>query len=275
LWECDPNRMIIEHKALEVYARLVPQCVPAPVFYDADNYIMCRQAAPEECPMWKTQLLEGVLDFRIAQKSIETIVTVHNKTAADEEIRTTFGATDIFYSLRINPYIEFTVAKYPEFKKTADMVNQMLLNEKIALVHGDYSPKNILVSGENIFVLDMEVAHFGHPAFDLAFFLNHFLLKSIKNKMWSGAYLTMLSYMVNIYLNTITCINAQEMETLTVRTLAFLFLARVDGKSPAEYITAEKDKNLIRKIARVILKENLKSFEEVISLVKAELNARN
>jgi thiamine kinase-like enzyme len=199
-------------------------------------------------------------------------LTVHNRTATDAEIRETFQATDIFYSLRINPYIEFTVAKYPEFKKTADAACAMLLNEKIALVHGDYSPKNILVSGENIFVLDMEVAHFGHPAFDVAFFLNHFLLKSIKNKMWSGAYLTMLSYMSDIYLSGLTCMDAREMESQTVRTLAFLFLARVDGKSPAEYITTEEDKNLIRKIAFAMLRENLKSFPEVISLVKAELN---
>jgi hypothetical protein len=275
LWECDPGRMVIEHKALEVYARLVPGCVPAPVFYDGDNYIMCRQAAPEECPMWKTQLLEGLLDFRVAQKSIETLLTVHNKTAPAAEIRATFQDTDIFYSLRINPYIEFTAAKYPEFKRCADSINAMLMNEKICLVHGDYSPKNILVSGRDIFVLDMEVAHFGHPAFDLAFFLNHFLLKSVKNKIWGGAYLAMLGCMAHFYLSGLTCINAREMEASTVRVLAFLFLARVDGKSPAEYITGEEDKDLIRKMAFVMLRENFTSFGEVVRLVKAELDREN
>jgi hypothetical protein len=272
-WECDPGRMIIEHRALEVYARLVPSCVPAPVFYDGDNYIMCRQAAPEDCPMWKAQLLEGLLDFRVAQKAIETLLVVHNKTAGEARLRETFGATDVFYSLRINPYIEFTVTKYPEFREPADRVSAMLLNEKIALVHGDYSPKNILVSGEDIFVLDMEVAHFGHPAFDLAFFLNHFLLKSIKNKMWGGAYLAMLRYMARVYLGGLSCMDAREMEGAAVRVLAFLFLARVDGKSPAEYITGEADKNLIRKIACAMLRENLASLGEVICLVEAELDA--
>jgi hypothetical protein len=150
----------------------------------------------------------------------------------------------------------------------------MLMSEKIAMVHGDYSPKNILVSGEKIFILDMEVAYFGHPSFDMAFFSNHFLLKSIKNKDWLEAYLNMLRYMADIYFGGVTCMDAKELEKTTVHILGFLFLARIDGKSPAEYITEDADKVLVRKIAGSILKDGLASFGEVIALVKKELGQR-
>jgi hypothetical protein len=272
IWECDPNRMIIEYNALEVYARLTPGSVPSPVFYDHEQYIMCREAAPEECPMWKTNLLEGVLDFRIARKAIEALLTVHNGTAGDGNVRETFRAVDIFYNLRINPYIEFTVLKFPDLKALADRAIEMLLSVKTALVHGDYSPKNILVSHDKIFVLDMEVAHYGHPAFDTAFFANHFLLKSVKNKQWAASYLNMLEYMKNIYFNGATCTDAAQLEKDTVFILGFLLLARVDGKSPAEYITGEKDKELVRNIAGIILNDKISSFDEVIGLVKARID---
>jgi 5-methylthioribose kinase len=269
-WECDPDRMIIEHRALEVYARLVPDCVPAPLFYDDKNRVMCREAAPEACSMWKTHLLEGLLDFRVAKKAIETLRAVHHRTASDAGLRDTFRRTDIFYSLRVNPYIEFTVKKHPDLKPLSEPVIEMLMNEKIALVHGDYSPKNILVSGEKIFILDMEVAHFGHPSFDIAFFSTHFLLKSVKRKDWQDAYLSMLRYMTNIYFRGVTRVDAKDLERAAVGILGFLFLARVDGKSPAEYLTGDSDKALVRTIALRILKDRLASFGEVIALVKKE-----
>jgi hypothetical protein len=268
LWECDPGRMAAEYKALEIYARLTPRYVPLPVFYDEENNIMCREAAPEDCPMWKTQLLEGLLDFRVAEKAIDSLLIVHNETAGKSEVKEAFQNTDVFYNLRINPYIEFTVEKHRELKKDSEAVIELLMGGKFALVHGDYSPKNILVSGDQIFILDMEVAHFGHPAFDLAFFSNHFLLKSIKNKRWSDAYLNMLRYMMDIYFKGLTCMDALTLEKAAVLTLAFLFLARVDGKSPAEYITQEEDKTLIRQISFEMLNGRMGSFDEVISLVK-------
>jgi hypothetical protein len=270
-WECDPARMIVEHRALEVYARLVPGAVPAPVFYDSHNYIMCREAAPEECPMWKTQLLEGLLDFRVAKKAIEALLEVHNRTAGDAGVAEMFKDRQVFYDLRISPYIEFTCVKYPSHKEAAKALIHRLMNERRCLVHGDYSPKNILVSGTQIYILDMEVAHYGHPAFDLAFFTNHFLLKAVKNKAWGGAYLSMLRFMTDIYLKGLSALDSEEMEAASVAALGFLFLARVDGKSPVEYITEEADRELIRRLAGKIILNRFSTFDEVISLVRKNL----
>ena len=267
-WECDPSRMIIEQKALEVYSRLVPSSVPAPISFDMDELIMVREAAPESCVMWKAQLLEGLLDFRVAEKSIRTLLDIHNKTANDEAVRQDFIDDSFFYKLRISPYIEVVVEKYPKLKEKSISVIDFLMNKKIALVHGDYSPKNLLVDGDKIFVLDLEVAHYGHPAFDMAFFSNHFLLKAIKNRAWSRSYLNMLSYMSNIYFSEVDCMDTELLEKETVETLAFLLLARVDGKSPAEYITGDRDKELVRTAAFTILDEKMIRLSDVTACLE-------
>jgi hypothetical protein len=272
VWACDPSRLFIEHKALEVYARITPENVPKPLFYDMDNHIMIREAAPENCSNWKEDLLGGLLDFQVAEKAIRALALVHNQVASDNETREMFKDNKVFYDLRINPYIEWVVGKYPALKENAAPVIAMLMNKKITLVHGDYSPKNILVSGRNIFILDMEVAHIGHPAFDLAFFLNHFLLKSIKHKQWADAYHTMLLYMADLYCGQVNCMDAKTLECDTLATLAFLFLARVDGKSPAEYITCDEDKELVRHLAFEMIEKPVGSFREMVSRVRQKIH---
>ncbi len=267
-WFSDPSRMRIEHEALEVYASVVPGCVPKPLSYDAVEYIQIREAAPEQCPMWKTQLLSGLLDFEVAAAVIGSLRSVHDSTAKDPAVKARFADKSFFANLRISPYIERVVERYPALAPKAAPIIESLMSTSIALVHGDYSPKNILVDGRNIFILDFEVAHFGHPSFDLAFFANHFLLKAVKNKAWSDSYLNMLAWMMESYFSAIECMEPRALERDTVRLLAFLFLARVDGKSPAEYITEESDKVLIRNVAMKAIDADTASFAEMIALTK-------
>jgi thiamine kinase-like enzyme len=148
-----------------------------------------------------------------------------------------------------------------------------LLNNRLTLVHGDYSPKNVLVAGERLYILDFEVAHIGDPSFDLGFLSNHFLLKAVKNKDWAPGYLALLVSSMHDYLKAIHFIDRHRLEADTVRTLALLFLARVDGKSPAEYITDEEDKALIRALAYQILNDGLSSFDQVAMLTWHTLRA--
>lgn len=128
-----------------------------------------------------------------------------------------------------------------------------------------------MVNGRNISILDYEVSHYGHPSFDLAFFSNHFLLKSVKNKQWKDTTLNMLDIMLGRYFSEVKFMDAAELEKCFVRLLALLFLARVDGKSPAEYITEDEDKALIRKIAYRMIDEKVEDYKSVIKLVKEEI----
>ena len=270
-WLCDPNRMNIEMMSNAIYNKLVPESAPEVYFYDDENYIFGREAAPESASMWKSDLLGGLLDFVVAEKVIQALSTVHNFCSRDAQAKADFADKAIFHDLRISPYIKFVVEKYPRIAAFAEPVIDTLMNSSITLVHGDFSPKNVMVEGRKVYILDFEVAHYGHPAFDLAFFSNHFLLKSVKNKHWDAGYLNMLRYMLDIYFADMDCMDAKELETAYIRLLALLFLARVDGKSPAEYITEEADRELIRRIAFEMIDRGPTSRNEMLELVLARV----
>ena len=213
-------------------------------------------------------MLNGVLNFRAAEKVITTLLTVHKSCSNDAEVRLNFDNKDIFYNLRISPYFEFVKKKHDTLSVQIDEVIDFLMSSKITLVHGDFSPKNIMVKGDAISILDYEVAHFGHPAFDLGFFSTHFVLKAIKNKQWAESYLNMLNFMMNVYFKDVRYMDKKLLELCYVKTWALIILARVDGKSPAEYITEESDKELVRTVAMKAIKGNMSKYSEVISMAQ-------
>ncbi|MEA5027404.1 MAG: aminoglycoside phosphotransferase family protein [Sphaerochaeta associata] len=273
-WLCDPNRMNIEQLSNQVYYEYVPTAVPKVYFYDEENYIYGREAAPESCTMWKSDLLSGLLDFEVARKSIEALAIVHDACSRDIEVAKTFEDKDVFYNLRISPYIEFTVAKYPQLQAYAQPIIDELMQSSITLVHGDFSPKNILVQDREIFILDFEVAHYGHPCFDLAFFANHFILKAVKTKAYCAAYLNMLEYMLTIYFSRCAFMDKKTLELSFIKLLALMQLARVDGKSPAESITSNEDKDLVRTIAFSLIEKQPDCFTNALMMIQNIIHSK-
>jgi 5-methylthioribose kinase len=270
-WFSDPKRILTEIKGLEVYHQLVGEHVPRLYFHDDENHLYGMEAAPKHSEMWKAHLLQGRIDLNIAQKVVSSLAKVHNETANNIKLKESFKDKTNFYDLRIEPYFETTMNKHVSLSKYFSKAINILMKEQLALVHGDFSPKNILVHESKIFILDFEVAHFGAPSFDIAFFITHFMLKAVKNKQWSDAYLNAIKYMIAEYKKRCAHLHWEELEAQSVPMLACLFLARVDGKSPAEYITRAEDKLLIRKISSRILLENINTFEMVTGYCKMEI----
>lgn len=262
-WLCDASRMSVEYECNRVYHQLVPEAVPEAYCYDPESFIYVREAIPQSCSTWKEDLMSGLLDFTVARKAVEALVTVHNRCAGQPEIAARFGDKATFYNLRIAPYLEFPLQKHPDLSRYSEETGQMLMDASITLVHGDFSPKNIMVIGREIGILDYEVAHYGHPAFDLAFFSNHFILKAVKMRAFAPALLSMLRYIVGIYFDQMRFIDKAQMEPAFIRTLALLMIARIDGKSPAEYIVEPEDKRLVLRIAHRIIEEGIATFEPV------------
>ncbi|MDE2008044.1 MAG: phosphotransferase, partial [Rhodospirillales bacterium] len=124
---------------------------------------------------------------------------------------------------------------------------------KRALVHGDVSPKNILAGPAGPVFLDAECAWWGDPAFDLAFCVNHLLLKCLWTPSATRGFLACFDALAYAYCASIVWEPPAELEARAARLLPGLFLARVDGKSPVEYITAEADKSRVRRVARALL----------------------
>ncbi|MGD1823484.1 MAG: phosphotransferase [Pleomorphochaeta sp.] len=268
-WLCDPSRMYVEQLSNKIYHDIAPDSVPEVLFYDEENYIYGRIAAPDHCRMWKEDLMDNILDFLVAKQSIEALVKVHNTCNNDKYVAKEFADKKVFYDLRISPYIEFTVEKHPEYKRIATFLSKELMEQSITLVHGDYSPKNIMCDQRKIFILDFEVAHYGNPVFDLAFFANHFVLKSIKFDNKNEAYLNMLDYMLDIYFKESNYENKDCVLSYFVKLLGMLMLARVDGKSPVEYLVDDEDKKqLVRDIAASLMTSNITDYKKAISLIK-------
>jgi len=102
-------------------------------------------------------------------------------------------------------------------------------------------------------LLDAECAWYGDPAFDLAFCLNHLLLKRLPRPDSALALRTSYEALVAAYLG---CVSFEPAADLTARTAALLpalMLARVDGKSPVEYVRDEPEKALVRRFAPALV----------------------
>lgn len=273
-WFSDIRRIFTEKDCLAVYHRLVPESTPELYFCDEENYLFGMEAAPEQAEMWKKQLLRGTINFRSGANVARALATVHNATNKDAAVRERFKEVELFVQLRIDPYWNKIAERHPQLAKQIHAEIERNLSTKLALVHGDYSPKNILVTAERLYILDFECAHFGDPAYDLGFVTNHLLLKAVKHKAWAPAYLNLMMAMVDEYFSMIDFVGRSTLEANTVRTLALLFLARVDGKSPVEYITDEDDKNLIRKVSYAMVRDNLTTYEDVVNLMLHSLGRK-
>jgi len=127
------------------------------------------------------------------------------------------------------------------------------LATKTALVHGDVSPKNILVGRASPILLDAECAWYGDPAFDLAFCLNHLLLKCLWNASARPAYERCFEALAHAYLRGVQWEPAAALQARAALLLPALCLARVDGKSPVEYLTRAQDQDFVRANSRALL----------------------
>jgi hypothetical protein len=69
--------------------------------------------------------------------------------------------------------------------------------------------------------------------------------------------------MANAYVARITWEEPDALEARAAHLLPGLFLARVDGKSPVEYITTEQDRDRVRRVARALLSQPAAALGDV------------
>ncbi|NLN66344.1 MAG: aminoglycoside phosphotransferase, partial [Clostridiaceae bacterium] len=131
-WLADQERIAIESRANEIYHELVPEYAPKVIFYDPENYVLVREAAPYSWKMWKSNLLEGTLDFGVARKTMEALATVHNKTANNTKVAKDFSNYTVFEQLRISPYIDYVIQQYPELTTEITAIKEKILSRHIA-----------------------------------------------------------------------------------------------------------------------------------------------
>jgi hypothetical protein len=197
---------------------------------------------PTIYPLWKTQLRDGHTDPGFAVRVASSLARIHAATAADPGVAGDFPTDAIIYGIRLEPYLVATGRAHPDLANRFDTLVATTQAKAHALVHGDVSPKNILCGPHG-------------PVFLLAFCLNHLLLKCLWTPTaWDG-FLACFEAMVVAYLAGVTWEAPAALETRVAGLLPGLLLARIDGKSPVEYITAEADKDRVRRVARALLND--------------------
>lgn len=237
VWQVPVDRNAFEWAYMHIVDRIAPGAVPRPIAHDPDRGLFAMAwLAPATHPLWKGELLAGRVDRAVAARMGDLLGRIHAATAHDPEIAQTFATDANFHALRIDAYLLATAAAHPDLALGIRDVADALATTKRALVHGDVSPKNILIGPDGPVLLDAECAWFGDPAFDLAFCLNHL---AIKARVFSGsrkALLQSFDAFAAAHRARIDWEPADVLEARAARLLPILALARVDGKSPLEYL---------------------------------------
>lgn len=255
-WRAPVERNVYEVEWMRAAGAIVPEAVPRLVGHDPDSGCFAMAFLDQHrYPLWKAELRAGRADPAVAAAVGERLVRIHARTSGRAEIAATFATDHIFHPIRLEPYLLATAERHPDLAPLLRAIVDTTATTKLALVHGDISPKNILVGPQGPVFLDAECAWYGDPAFDLAFCLNHLLLKCLWTPAARDAFLASYGALVDAYRRGIDWEDATAMEARTALLLPGLFLARVDGKSPVEYITAEQDKDRVRRVATALLRD--------------------
>jgi 5-methylthioribose kinase len=234
-WFADPTRILVEAAALRLAGELDPTAVPQVIDSDERALTLTVEHAREHWRDWKSRLLVGTVEPAVARTVATALARWHSGTAGRDELAARFGGGH-FESLRIDPYYRVAAAANRDLSGAVNALADQLLRDPVCLVHGDFSPKNILTDGTGAWVIDWEVAHYGSPVFDLAFLNTHLLLKAVHRPGDAGKYLMAAEAFNDAYTASVREDLRTDPERLSAH-VGCLLLARVDGKSPAEYLT--------------------------------------
>ena len=276
-WFAARERIYRERAGIGYLAGVLPaSSIPLVVDEDRENFIFTMTAAPGAGVNWKEALLNGEINTAVAVRVGNMLAAIHQSSCVvDDDVPAElrqFADLDCFVQLRIDPYHLATAVAHPDLSVIIESEAQRMLpsaSERRALVHGDFSPKNIIVTGAGaeaqVFLLDFEVVHLGNPVFDLAFMLNHFTLKAIHRPALAERYCAAARSFWRAYLDAVGAAmgDRDSLERDVVRQLGALLLARIDGKSPAEYITDDARKDYARQLARSILTGEIAALSEI------------
>ena len=269
LWEAPLSRNAYEYAWYQTVAPAFQGVTPAMLGRDADAGIFFMEfLQPERYPVWKSLLLQGHVDLQFAAQVGSNLGRIHAYTANNAQIESSFKSDAEFFSLRLEPYLMATIKRYPALDDTLRDICQTTANTRLVLVHGDVSPKNILCGPQLPVFLDAECAWYGDPAFDLAFCLNHMLLKAVHLPAHADAFFGAFQAICQAYLAQVTWEPVASLQARVARLLPALFLARVDGKSPVEYLTQAADKDTVRQIALSCLRAAPSRLDEVLQTAR-------
>ena len=260
-WVADQRRAIVEANAMRVYHQITPESVPELIDCDPEEFTLTMSRLPHTCTNWKIDMLEGRIHPEMGTELGLILAKWHNTAAQSAEIKAGFMEDSLFEQLRVAPFYRAVAAVNANLLTTINTLIAEITQIKITLVHGDFSPKNIMATKENRpIVLDFEVAHTGNPVFDLAFLLAHLLCKTIRTEDVDEK---------ELLIRTATQFLEKYQETSRIpvadslaQHVALIALARVEGVSPVNYLD-EPAQQLLVAITKAALLDSDMTFTQL------------
>lgn len=270
-WFAPLHRNAAEYDWLELVGALFPENVPRVFGRSETKHGFVMECITGRCVrQWKSDLL--ALGPRTGDAgAVGTLLGgIHAASAPLAARGERFQNQADFYDLRIEPYLVSLKARHPDIARQIDEVIQIMAEHPNALVHGDVSPKNILFRSGVPIILDAECATIGDPCFDVAFCLNHLLLKAMHLPEHRHALIAEAEALWNAYAAQIDWEAPPELEARLSALLPLLLLARVDGKSPVEYLSSESRDHL-RLLSLNAINARPNTFQRLIDLLEPAL----
>jgi streptomycin 6-kinase len=269
-WRADPRRATREVACIDSLHRLQGSgCIPEIVWRDLDNHGYVMLAAPEGARTWKDAMLEGEVDLGLARSAAHVLGDMHRSVTADDA-RELFEDPEIFVQLRVDPFYRVVAERHPDVADAVEQHVESLMANRTTLVHGDFSPKNILVWDHELLLLDYEVAVWGDPAFDVAFMLSHLALHGFTTPRHAPRFGLAAKRFWAVYAANVA---ADDLGRRVAGHYACLLLARVDGKSPVDHLSDERALEAVRQMSLRMLRRPPADLAEALAITETTQGA--
>lgn len=220
-WLADTGRVVAEATAMRRASGLAPRVMDL----DRDSHVIVMEHVPGVT--WKDLLMAGDIDVDTAATVGRLLAGTHSLDPAG------LHDPDRVEDLRLDPYLRTAARHLPQYRDQLTFIADHLRECSSHLVHGDYSPKNLLVAGDRVTVLDWEVAHAGDPMFDIGFLLTHLICKAVVMPEHRDALGRCATAFMDAYVESS---ETRLDEPRAAKILGALILGRTDGLSPLSYL---------------------------------------
>lgn len=238
-----------------------PLRCPRPRFFDSNWTILGEELIAGPVPTYKDELLAGNCHLELAGLLGAATAELHR--LKPPEALSGDGPRQLFDALRLDPYYRVTAGRSPVHGKClTELINETVTALPRSLVHGDLTPKNILVTDDGPVFLDWEVVHVGDSAFDLGTITAHLMLKAIRHHPTGGA-----APIIEAAGRFWEAYDGPADRARGLRHAGAVMLARLYGKSPVEYLEDRAARLRAQELAEVALAGQMKEFEDMSEVV--------
>jgi 5-methylthioribose kinase len=261
-WEVDQRRAIVEANAMKLLHQITPESVPELVDFDPIEFTLTMTRLPRRATNWKVDMLEGIVHPSVGADLGIILAKWHNFGATSQSARNAFMEDALFDQLRVTPFYRAVAVKNPDLELLISQLLNEITTVKATLVHGDFSPKNIMISADlSPIILDFEVMHTGNPVFDIAFLCAHLLCKQLRSS--SQVERDLLVETTRAFLSAYQSLATIPVSPSFTHHVAVIALARVEGVSPVNYLD-EAGKVRVQELTKTILRNPNATIEELL-----------